>query len=174
MRASDEAGPPLDAMCDDIVERYHASLHRALPRIQSELAALAATPAAPALTDVVHVFSELADQVQTHMAKEENLLFPAIGALAAADREGAGRPTLPFPTVLHPIRMMEAEHMRIELTFERLREAARSVTEAAGLEPQWRRCLADLAELDRQLHEHHRAENEVLFPQALELERRLI
>jgi regulator of cell morphogenesis and NO signaling len=174
MRASDEAGPALDAMCDDIVERYHAPLHRALPRIQGDLAVLAASPAAPAFTGVAHAFAELADEVHTHLAKEENLLFPALGALAAADREGAGRPTLPFATVLHPIRMMEAEHMRIGRSLERLREAAQTVPEPAALAPQWQHCLADLADLDRDLREHLRAEDEMLFPQALELERRLL
>jgi iron-sulfur cluster repair protein YtfE (RIC family) len=37
----------------------------------------------------------------------------------------------------------------------------------------WRQCLTQLAQLDADLREHHRTENEVLFPRALELERRL-
>jgi hypothetical protein len=34
--------------------------------------------------------------------------------------------------------------------------------------------MADLAELDRHLREHHRVENEVLFPRALEIERQVL
>jgi hypothetical protein len=34
--------------------------------------------------------------------------------------------------------------------------------------------VAELSELDTDLREQHRAENEILFPRALELERRLL
>jgi regulator of cell morphogenesis and NO signaling len=102
------------------------------------------------------------------------LLFPAIAALAEADRAGTRRPPLAFATVLHPIRVMEAEHARIERAVGRMRELAQAVPEPDTLSPNWRHCMADLATLDAELREHHRAENEVLFPRALEVERRLL
>ena len=165
---------PLDVLCVDIAERYHASLHRSLPRICDELAALCGSGASAALRNVRTVFSDLADLIEGHLAKEEHLLFPALEALAAAEHHTGRRPPSTFVTVLHPIRLMESEHARIELALQHLRGLALEVSEPDSLSAGWRRCLAELALLDRDLHEHHRAEDEILFPLALDLERRLI
>lgn len=170
----DDTASTLDVLCNDIVERYHASLHRALPRIRDDLSLLSADGASRHVAMMRLAFADLADQIEAHFSKEEHLLFPAVIALAAADRGSGVRPPSPFATVLHPIRMMEAEHSRIEYGVELLRDLARDVTEPVTLTPAWHRCMADLAGLDEALHEHHRFENEVLFPRALELERRLL
>lgn len=172
-RPADDTARPLDVLCADIVERYHASLHRTLPLISAELGALCAVTSSRALQEVRLAFSDLADQIAGHLAKEEHLLFPALEALAAAERDHLSRPTAPFVTVLYPIRLMETEHARIESAVERLRDLAIEVSEPESVLPGWRRCLTALADLDRELHEHHRRENEMLFPMALEIERRL-
>jgi regulator of cell morphogenesis and NO signaling len=166
----DDSGPSLDAMCDDIVGRHHTSVFRSLPRVRDELARLSSTPA---LAELRLAFASFTDQIRGHLAKEEHLLFPSFVALASAEREGT-RPALPFSTVLHPIRMMEAEHVRIEAALDRLRAAALAVPEPDSLSPGWHRLVAELSELDTDLREQHRAENEILFPRALELERRLL
>jgi len=165
---------PLDAMCDDIVERYHASLHRSLPIIRDELADLAASAESPTLEVMRVAFSELADKIRAHLAKEEQLLFPALEALSLAERDGRGRPPLPFATILHPVRVMEAEHAGIENALDQLRDFALDVPEPETLNPLWRQCLSHLSQLAAELTEHHCIENEVLFPAALELERRVL
>jgi regulator of cell morphogenesis and NO signaling len=169
-RSADNSGASLDVMCHDIVGRHHASVFRLLPRVGDELASFSPTPA---LSEVRMAFASVADQVRGHLAKEEHLLFPSFVALATAEREGT-RPALPFSTVLHPIRMMEAEHVRIEAALDRLRSAALAVPEPDSLSPEWHRLVAELSELDTDLREQHRTENEILFPWALELERQLL
>ncbi len=163
----------IELLCDAIVDRYHASLQQALPRIRDDLQSMSAAAASPFMEMLRLAFDEVAEQIESHLAKEEHLLFPAIAALSIAEREGGRRPPLAFATVLHPIRFMEAEHARIEMAVEKLRELARAVAEPDTLSPNWQRCMADLAKLDVELRKHHRTENEVLFPRALELERRL-
>lgn len=170
----DDGRRSLDVMCDEIVERYHAALRRSLPRIRDELAHLAATGLSARMTALIDAFAELAGRIESHLAKEENLLFPALEALSNAERTGAGRPPLPFATVLHPIRLMESEHMGIELALDRLRELVLEVDEPETLTAAWHQCMADLAQLDAELRDHHRTENEILFPHALELERRVL
>ncbi len=169
-----DAAPPLDVLCGDIVERYHAALHRELPVIRDELSALCDATDSPTLRDIRFAFSGLADQIEGHLAKEEHLLFPALAALAAADREGNRRPPMAFVELVHPIRVMEAEHLRIEAAMDRLRDLVLEVAEPDCLLPGWRRCLVALAQLDRNLAEHHRQEGDHLFPRALDLEHRLL
>lgn len=169
-----DAAPPIDELCASIVSRHHAYLHRALPIIQDDLGRLADDDcAAGVLAETRAMVADLVPQLKSHLSKEENLLFPALVALAQAEREGARRPALPFPTVLHPIRMMETEHARIEATMARLRALTRGFAPEDDATVAWRHCLTQLAQLDADLREHHRTEDEELFPRALDLERRL-
>src|SRR5688500_17834693 len=169
-----DCGMNIDVLCEAIVDRYHASLQEQLPRIRDGLASIGVTAASPSLELLRVAFAELADQVAAHLAREEHPVFAAIAAMSGAHRGGEHRPQLAFATVLHPMRFMEAEHGRIELALDRLRELARAVTEPVTLSPSWHRCMTDLATLDAELREHHRTENQVLFPRALDLERRLL
>lgn len=161
-------------LCDAIADRYHASLQEALPRIRDDMKSLSASADSPAVDMLRIAFGEVSDQIASHLAKEEYLLFPVITAMSEAEQAGGRRPPSAFATVLHPIRFMEAEHARIERAVEQLRELARVVPEAVTRTQHWQRCMADLAKLEQELREHHRTENEVLFPRALELERRLL
>ena len=174
MDRTDESRRPLDVMCTDIVERYHAALHRALPQIGRELAAFASEAASPAAREMCKVFAELAELIHSHLAKEEHLVFPALSALPDPETPPFLRQPTTFATVLHPIRLLEAEHVRIEVTLGHLRELALAIAEPDSLSEPFRRCMIHLADLDRQLREHHRIENEVLFPRALELERQVL
>ena len=164
----------IELACDTIVDRYHAALQEALPRIRDAMASVSTTAASPELEMLRVAFDELAEQIEFHLAKEEHLLFPAFAALSAADRAGGHRPATAFVTVLHPIRVMEADHARIEESLDRIRVLARAVVEPEAPASAWRHCMADLAKLDAELRADHRTENEVLFPRALELEQRLL
>jgi regulator of cell morphogenesis and NO signaling len=172
MIGSEDPGFPLDALCEQIVTRYHAALQRSLPRIRDELTQL--TASTPSLRCVSLAFGELADRIEGHLAKEENLLFPALESLAVAEREGGTRPALPFATILHPIRLMETEHVGIEAALDRLCEAVSAVAEPDSLSPSWQSCATELAQLALDLREHHRVEDTLLFPRAIELDRRLL
>lgn len=173
---SDDSRRPVDELCDLIVARHHAYVHRAIPFISGRLDTLVERePAAVAvLASTRAAFAELAHELLGHFAKEENVLFPALEAMAKAEREGGHRPALPFPTVLHPIRLMETEHARIEIAMDHLREVTHRVVAPEGASDDWRQCLSAFARLDEDLRLHLRAENEMLFPRALELERRLL
>ena len=169
----DEGRRPLDAMCHDIVERYHAALYRSLPRIRHELTAFAAEAGSLAAREMLELFDELDEQLQSHLAKEEHLVFPALSALSGDPPPRSGLRST-FATVLYPIRLLEAEHVRIEITLDRLRELAVTIVEPDSLSEHFKQCMIELAEFDRHLREHHRIENEVLFPQALEMERQVL
>jgi regulator of cell morphogenesis and NO signaling len=166
---------PLDALCDAVLERYHTYLHGAIPRIRGWLGTLAdrELAAVPDLAEARAAFADLSEQTLLHLAKEEAILFPALAALAHADCEGGPRPQLPFPTVLHPIRLMETEHARLAASLMRMREVTANFRVPPDGSEAWRRCYRELERLDQTLSEHLQVENDVLFPRALDLERRL-
>jgi regulator of cell morphogenesis and NO signaling len=170
----DDGRRPLDAMCNYIVERYHAALLHWLPRIADELTAIAAASPSPAARAMREIFAALEEEIGGHLAKEQHLVFPALCALAGLARAPQRDRRATFATVLHPIRLLESEHLRIERLLDRLRDVARTVEEPDSQSDTFRRCMIELAEFDRALREHHRIENEELFPAALELERQLL
>lgn len=161
----------LDELCGYAAGRHHQALRLDLRRVAGLVRPLAEDgPPGPA---VVALFDDIATYLERHLTKEEHILFPALTALAEALRLGQPRPPLPFPTLLNPVRLLEGEHAWLHERMERLREVTAGVAfPVDGGEP-WRRAYEGLAALDADLAEHVRFEHDVLFPQALEVERRL-
>lgn len=164
---------PLDALCAHVAAGTHARACAAVPGLRARLAALAAAdPAGPA-RGLDEAFASIADLLLTHVAKEENILFPALVALAEAERSGRSRPPLPFPTVLHPIRVLEGEHARLSAAVAALEPLVHRAGDLTAGHDTWRDVLADLRAFLAECRAHVALEAGMLFPRALELDRRL-
>lgn len=164
-------GLAVDVLCDRLVAEHHGEIYGTVPRIRARLAAIAQREPDAATRALRQAFTAAADLLLTHLSKEENILFPALAALAEAERSGGPRPSLAFPTVLHPIRVLEAEHRRLLSAFDELRRLAHEHPEAGT--DAWRPVLADLTSLSDALTAHDRLASDVLFPRALDLDRRV-
>lgn len=165
----------VDALSGDVVRRHHAAERRQLPDLVDKLAALAAAAADEPgrFVTALGALIKLRDLLQAHLEKEEHILFPAFAALGDAARRGLERPPLPFPSVVHPIRVMETDHRRLDAAVADLRTHAAQVVVPPALRAgwmEWRRALDGFAD---ELAAHLALEDEVLFPRALELERAL-
>lgn len=126
----------------DILDTHHALLKRELPRLE------AAFKDAP--LGLRQPFERLCRTMESHLMKEEQILFPAIFELCErGEMVGCG--------LYGPIRQMEHEHQEIRAIEAELRGAARH---AGALE-------RDLVALLDDLAEHARKEDEELFPAAL-------
>lgn len=140
-------------LVDHILARYHETHRRELP----ELIRLAEKvervhvghPQAP--IDLAAALRLLAQELETHMQKEEAVLFPIM-------RMGPG------PTISHPIARMRLEH---DDHGERLREIERlyrggdAPADGCG---SWRALYAGVKKLADDLMQHIHLENNVLFP----------
>src|SRR4029079_10096297 len=94
------------------VANHHGFVREAIPVLLTHTKKVAAVHGDrhPELPEVAKLFSEVADEMTSHMAKEEQILFPYIVALEESARVGTSQPSAPFGTVRNPIRMMEMEH----------------------------------------------------------------
>lgn len=163
---------PLDRLIDHIVAKHHAYVRSSAPMIARDLATLTEVHGArhPELFRVASGFGQVRVELEQHLMKEEQILFPYVRELAAAG--GEGRFASPFGTVGNPIRMMEREH----------REAADALRAIGALTggyrvpddgcTTYRVCMAELARFEQDLHRHVHLENNILFPKAIELEQR--
>ena len=164
----------IDRITSRVVSSHHASLRAGITLVGECLLRLAAKADAEAVCgETADRFSRLAAVLATHFDKEENILFPAFNALAESRRHGTPVPSLPFPTVLYPIRVMEAEHERVECELGWLLATGANSCAELQSTAAWMECQAALNQLGRRLRAHARFENDWLFPRALELERSL-
>lgn len=164
-RCGDWTKRPCADLIAHIVDVHHAFLRRELPR----LALLAAKVArvhgdrAPETVEIAAVFDAMRAELEDHMMKEEQVLFPSVAGMEA------GRDS-PFPTIGAPISCMEHEHDDAGRALERLRELTRGHEPPADACNSWRVLYHGLRELESDLHQHIHEENNVLFPRAMALE----
>jgi regulator of cell morphogenesis and NO signaling len=170
-----EVVPPVDitpfqamAMPDlvtQIEEVHHVSLRQLLPRLtELTAAASAASPDDHRLRDLRAEMRQLAEELLTHLAHEEEALFPLIRSLAAGHAVPATRCG---SSVGGPIACMENDHDTASQVLQRMKELTDGYTAPAAA----RTMLEGLRELDQDLRVHMYKENAVLFPGALELQK---
>lgn len=158
----------LSDLCDHIQQTHHAYLREELPRLSALVDKVANAHGVkhPKLQKLKHAFAELRAEMEPHMFKEEQILFPAIREMEKA----ASRPSFPFGTVADPIRMMEHEHDNAGNALTLIRELTDEFAPPTDACNTYRVMLDSLHQLERDLHQHIHKENNILFPRAQTLE----
>ena len=158
-------------LADHIEHTHHVYLRSELPRLQALIDKVAGVHGAsyPWLEDVQATFANLVAELEPHMLKEEQLLFPIIREL---DRAPVS-PSFHCGSVTNPIRVMEQEHDRAGQALRRLRTLTDDFTAPEGACNTFRAMLDGLAALEADTHQHIHKENNVLFVRASEAEARL-
>jgi regulator of cell morphogenesis and NO signaling len=161
-----------DELTRYIVRRHHAYVRTQLPIISAHVARLTTAHGGrhPELLTVAARVEQIARDLQMHMLKEEEILFPYVRALAAAAEQGAAPPPNMFGTVMNPIRMMEAEHQNAGSELELVRTLTGTFSVPADGCATYRVAFEELAAFDRDLRLHIHLENNILFPKAVALE----
>lgn len=147
---------PIDALVEHVCEHFHAHHRSELARLVHAARKVesvhADKPACP--HGLAEHLMRLEDELEEHMQKEEQVLFPLIragrGALAAM-----------------PVQVLEHEHKDHALNLARTRALAHDFVLPPEACNTWRALYLGLEELERDLMQHIHLENNVLFPRAL-------
>jgi regulator of cell morphogenesis and NO signaling len=160
----DPAQMSIQALTEDIVGTHHAYLRQALPRIEFwiEKMVKAHGDKNPSFAELLEVFKDLHVEMQSHMNKEENVLFP----MAAAMERGV-RPAM---NLMFPVTCMEQDHQEAGLALARIKELTNNFSPPSNACTTWRAAFSALAELDADMHRHVHKENNVLFPRILAMQ----
>jgi regulator of cell morphogenesis and NO signaling len=147
---------PLDELIDHIITRFHEPLSQELPRLV-ELARKveevhADKPACP--FGLANLLEQVWQAVQSHLAKEEQILFPII-------RDGRGG------WAHGPVQAMLLEHEDHGQNLRRIRVLTSDLTPPAEACETWREMYRSLESFEAELMEHIHLENNVLFLRAL-------
>jgi regulator of cell morphogenesis and NO signaling len=148
---------PLEDLIDHILIAYHRPLKEELPRLDSmaqKVLEVHRDKDPDRLSELVEVFAGLKAELELHMAKEEQILFPMI-------KQGQG------PMAGGPVSMMEQEHESAGAALRRLRELTKDYQIPPEACNTWRALWHGLAALEESLHQHIHLENNILFPRAL-------
>ncbi|MBZ5590621.1 MAG: iron-sulfur cluster repair di-iron protein [Acidobacteriia bacterium] len=155
----------LQSLIGHILLRHHAYLRSELPRIAELFAKVVNVHGdrQPVLFQVREIFTAMHDELDTHMMKEELILFPAIGKL-----ESGMHP--PASSIDRPIHRLEHEHENADRALVEMRELTRDYTIPNDAGSAYRALFAALVTLESDLHRHIHLENNILFPRAAKLE----
>lgn len=125
----------------------------------------------PELPAVAEAFSRTGQDLLHHVMKEESILFPNIKVLSDARKKGVKLPETSFGLVSNPIRVMESEHEQAGEDFELIRKLTSGYQIPADACNSYTTLYKKLEEFENDLHQHVHLENNILFPQAVELEK---
>ena len=168
------ANASLAELADHIEATHHDYLKSELPRLEYLTRKVAAVhgPHRPELIEVHEVFCALKAEMESHMMKEEQILFPLCRQLDAAEA-GEVPPAFHCGSINNPIRVRVQEHEHAGDAVERIREWTDGYTPPADACNTYRAMLAILEDLERDMHQHVHKENNILFPKAAEAEARV-
>ena len=125
----------------------------------------------PELLEVYAAFKGLAQELSTHLMKEEMILFPYIVRMEAAVARKESFGPAPFGSVQNPVSMMEHEHDSAGNALRAMKQASNGYSAPADSCVSYQTLYRALAEFENDLHRHIHLENNILFPRAVALEK---
>lgn len=155
-----------------ILEMHHAYTREALVRLK-ELASKTARvhgSSHPELFRLEVLIGEMAEEMEGHMAKEEEQVFPYLRAVEKAGwkKEGVTDPFQGGPIDNHPLKVLMWEHGMTGEEFLEIHRLTGDFTLPGDACASFKAFYAGLRELEEDLHRHVHLENNVLFHKAME------
>jgi len=148
---------PLQDLVTHILVAYHKPLKEELPRLEAmarKVLEVHRDKEPEMLTELLSVYLGLKADLEPHMQKEEQILFPMIQQGQGSLADG-------------PISVMREEHDQVAVALKRLRELTNDYEVPPRACNTWRALWHGLAALEESLHQHIHLENNILFPRAL-------
>jgi regulator of cell morphogenesis and NO signaling len=154
------------ALVQHLIAVHHTYLHSELPDLE-RIAQKVLDEHGGRHTELHKVrahIGALRDDLESHMLKEERVLFPAIVQLLD------GPAQFPFGSIANPIKTMGVEHDRAGDILTRLRATTNQYIVPDDACASYRSLYERLTELEHDTHLHIFEENHLLFPAAAALE----
>ena len=164
----------VSGLVDHILEAHHEFTKREINGLTPLMEKVAARhgPNHGSLYELKELVFDLFSELTPHMEKEEVILFPYLKDL---DEAGVGGPkmSMAFGSVNNPIAVMTAEHDRAGELLKTMRSVTDGYLLPADACPSFAALFTRLEHFEQDIHQHIHLENNLLFPRAVELERRV-
>jgi regulator of cell morphogenesis and NO signaling len=157
----------LGELADYIVSVHHDHTRQELPQVFYYLQKVSSKHGDRhnELYKIFEKFLELRDEMEMHMQKEEQVLFPRIKELENAIANNQ-KSTL---SIQIPIAVMEDEHEHAGNILKEIRGLSNNYNPPPDACTTYRLSFSALQALEEDLHQHIHLENNILFPRAIKL-----
>lgn len=166
---------PLDQLADHVETVHHRYVEERGPILRQYLDKLCRVHGGrhPELFLIQDEFNTCLGAMAMHMKKEELVLFPFVRNLARSERSGGPFKAPHFGTVENPVKAMMADHEDEGARFGRMNAVSGNFTPPADGCATYATAFLMLKEFEEDLHLHIHLENNIMFPRAVELEKKL-
>jgi len=158
----------LSRLIQHIVRTHHAGEREEMNRLRTLARKVVDAHGVkmPELRQIESLFAKICDELQVHMLKEEQILFPYIARVEHYKLAGQSDHPSVFNTMRNPIQAMESDHDLVGEMFRELRLLTTEYTPPEWACPSLRGLFFGLHEFEKDLHQHIHLENNILFPRA--------
>lgn len=163
---------PLDELADYITRTHHRYSEQQTAVLKPLLAGLAQDfgKEQPELGQIKTIFDEIAGEMAMHMKREELMLFPFIRGMVKAEKED--QPVKASPGG-NRVEAFIHEHDAQKAAFDTIAGLTNHYLPSEDSDGRYRDAVEGLKAFETDLHKHLHLENNILFPKATELEKRL-
>lgn len=160
-------------LMDHVEHTHHIFLREELPRAGQELSKVISVHGErhPELWDLGRIYDGLKNELEAHLLKEEQHLFPAIRALESK-RQGDGGTSKGTPEeadLVQGLRELEEEHDRAGAALHEIRRLTTDFQTPADACMTYSNLYRRLMELEADIHRHVHLENNILIPSIREM-----
>ena len=124
----------------------------------------------PELLKVHKAFKSLAQELDSHLHKEEMILFPHIVRMEESLACKESFVPAPFGSVQNPVSMMEHEHDSAGNALRTMSQVSDGYSAPPDACISYQTLYHALADFEADLHQHIHLENNILFPRAVAME----
>jgi len=163
----------LHRLIEHIIGRHHAYLRSELPWMERAIARaseIGGRADARTLVPLTRTFRFFRRELELHLRKEEEVLFPLVRQIETAVNSGANLPRFSFGSIANPIGIMEQDHEGEKRQIERMLDLTGNYSGPPQTAHIYGPLFDRLQALDSDMRLHVHLEDEMLFPRVRLLE----
>jgi len=174
--ARDWSSVSLTELVDHIEQKHHVFMKEQLSRLAGLLDKTIQAHGdrhGEILEQLRQSYVSLKTDIEMHLMKEEQILFPLIRQMEAFEHHRGPAPEMHCGSIGNPIGQMEHEHDVAGEFLAQMRHVTNNYTLPSDACPTFTALYEGLDALEKDLHEHIHLENNILFLETQTLESRL-
>jgi regulator of cell morphogenesis and NO signaling len=173
-RQGNNGAHPLQSLIATIRDQHHAYLKNELAALEALVTTCAGSgpdDCRATAAELVPIFLRFRKELEAHMKREEVILFPLIERLEAAIAEDRPAPRNSFGPLGNAIQFMNEDHGFENKLFGMMAVMTDDFVSPHGASGSYIGLMDRLKAMKLDLAEHIRKEDEMLFPEAIRLEK---
>jgi regulator of cell morphogenesis and NO signaling len=161
----------LTQLSEYIVHTHHSFVKNEMPQIFAYLqkVTLKHGERHPELNKIFEIFSAVKEEMESHMKKEELILFPRMKELQKLTEQKTANFQLNIEYLQSPITLMEQEHDHAGTMLNEIRILTNNYIPPVDACTTYSLSFAALQAFELDLHQHVHLENNILFPKAISM-----